>query len=72
MSLMNYLEEIPEDIIDIISKYVAEDDYDIIVNTYRDNFSWRLNTFVDDRMHKNICRCKYKNCITILLQWLDI
>ncbi len=59
MSLMNYLEEIPEDIIDIISKYVAEDDYDIIVNTYRDNFSWRLNTFVDDRMHKNICRCKY-------------
>jgi len=56
---MNYLEEIPEDIIDIISKYVAEDDYDIIVNTYRDNFSWRLNTFVDDRMHKNICRCKY-------------
>ena len=37
MSLMNYLEEIPEDIIDIISKYVAEDDYDIIVNTYR---SW--------------------------------
>ena len=56
---MNYLEEIPLEIIDVIEKYVFENDYNIFVKTYRDHFSWRLNTFVDDRMHKNICRFKY-------------
>ena len=59
MSVRNYLEEIPEDIVGIIVKYVEEDDYNIFVKTYRDYFSWRLNTFIDDRMHKNICRFKY-------------
>jgi hypothetical protein len=59
MSVRNYLEEIPEDIVGIIVKYVEEDDYNIFVKTYRDDFSWRLNTFIDDRMHKNICRFKY-------------
>jgi len=59
MYVRNYLEEIPEDIVEIISKYVEEDDYNIFVKTYRDYFSWRLNTFIDDRMHKNICRFKY-------------
>ena len=59
MSVRNYLEEIPEDIVGIIEKYVEEDDYNIFVKTYRDYFSWRLNTFIDDRMHKNICRFKY-------------
>lgn len=59
MSIRNYLEEIPEDIVGIIVKYVEEDDYNIFVKTYRDDFSWRLNTFIDDRMHKNICRFKY-------------
>lgn len=53
------MEEIPEDIVGIIVKYVEEDDYNIFVKTYRDDFSWRLNTFIDDRMHKNICRFKY-------------
>jgi hypothetical protein len=59
MYVRNYLEEIPEDIVGIIAKYVEEDDYNIFVKTYRDYFSWRLNTFIDDRMHKNICRFKY-------------
>lgn len=59
MSDRNYLEEIPEDIIEIIAKYVEERDYNIFVKTYRNNFNWRLNTFIDDRMHKNICRFKY-------------
>jgi hypothetical protein len=59
MSVRNYLKEIPEDIVEIIAKYVEEDDYYVFVKTYRDYFSWRLNTFIDDRMHKNICRFKY-------------
>jgi hypothetical protein len=59
MFVRNYLEEIQEDIVGIIAKYVEEDDYNIFVKTYRDYFSWRLNTFIDDRMHKNICRFKY-------------
>jgi hypothetical protein len=59
MFKMNYLEEIPLEIIDVIEKYVFENDYNIFVKTRRDHSSWRLNTFIDDRMHKNICRFKY-------------
>jgi hypothetical protein len=59
MDERNYLKEIPDDIAEIIAKFVEEDDYNIFVKTYRDYFSWRLNTFIDDRMHKNICRFKY-------------
>ena len=59
MSVRNYLTEIPEDIVGIITKYVEEDDYHVCVKTYRDYFSWRLNTFIDDKMHKNICRFNY-------------
>jgi hypothetical protein len=43
----------------IFYQLLFENDYNIFVKTYRDHFSWRLNTFVDDRMHKNICRFKY-------------
>ena len=37
MSLMNYLEEIPEDIIDIISKlyYISNNDIINIINSYK-------------------------------------
>jgi hypothetical protein len=55
----NYLEEIPEDIAGIIVNFFKEDDYNIFVKTDRDPFSWRLNTFIDDRMHKNICKFTY-------------
>jgi len=55
----NYLEEIPTDVIDIIDKFASEVDYNIYVKTYRDHFSWRINNFIDDRMHKIICRFNY-------------
>ena len=55
----NYLEEIPVDVIDIIDKYTSEVDYNIYVKTYRDYFTWRVNNFIDDRMHKIICRFNY-------------
>lgn len=59
MSQSNYLEEMPEDIIELIVKYSHEKDYNIFVKTERDYMSWRVNSFIDDRMHKNICKLKY-------------
>jgi len=34
MDERNYLKEIPEDIVEIIAKFVDEDDYNIFVKTY--------------------------------------
>jgi hypothetical protein len=59
MFKVNYLQEVPEDIFDIINMYVVENDYNILIKAYRDNYSWRLNSFIDDRMHKNICKFNY-------------
>ena len=50
----NYLTEIPDDILEIIDMYWRQDDYNIHIKTERDNFSWRYNSFIDDRMHKSI------------------
>jgi hypothetical protein len=55
----NYLTEIPDDILEIIDMYWRQDDYNIHIKTERDNFSWRYNSFIDDRMHKSICRLNY-------------
>jgi hypothetical protein len=58
----NYLEEIPKDIIDTIIMYSQEEDYDIYVKTERDSYSrhsWRYDNFIDDRMHKSICKLRY-------------
>jgi hypothetical protein len=58
----NYLEEIPEDIVESILKYSREDDYDIYVKIERDSYSrhsWRYDNFIDDRTHKRICKLRY-------------
>lgn len=55
----NYLTEIPVDILEMIDMYWRQDDYNIHIKTERDNFSWRYNSFIDDRMHKSVCRLNY-------------
>jgi hypothetical protein len=58
----NYLEEIPEDIVESILKYSREDDYDIYVKIERDSYSrhsWRYDNFIDNRTHKRICKLRY-------------
>jgi len=55
----NYLTEIPDDILEIIDMYWREDDYNIHVKTERNYFSWQYNNFIDERMHKSICRLNY-------------
>ena len=55
----NYLTEIPADILEMIDMYWQQDDYNVHVKTERDNFSWRYNSFIDDRMHKSVCRLNY-------------
>jgi len=56
----NYLTEMPVDVLELIDMYWRQDDYTVHVKTERDHFSWRYNSFIDDRMHKNICRLDYQ------------
>lgn len=55
----NYLEEIPDDILEMIDMYWREDDYNIYVNTKRDNFSCQYNKFIDDKLNKSVNSLKY-------------
>ncbi len=59
MTRLNYLEEIPEDVVDIIINFVKINDYDIYAKTERNYFTWSVNNFIDDRLHKNISNFTY-------------